>query len=70
VPDDLAIISFDESDAFDFFYSPVTYVSQSLTDIGKEAIKLVINRLYNKSKKNADVIVEARVIVRESCGSK
>lgn len=69
VPDDLAIISFDESDAFDFFYSPVTYVSQSLTDIGKEAIKLVINRLHNKSKKNADVIVEARVIVRESCGS-
>lgn len=70
VPDDLAIISFDESDAFDFFYSPVTYVSQSLVDIGKEAIKLILNRLHNKSKKNADVIVEARLIVRESCGSR
>ncbi|SFP81834.1 LacI family DNA-binding transcriptional regulator [Parafilimonas terrae] len=70
VPDDLAIISFDESDAFDFFYSPVTYVSQSLVDIGKEAVKLILNRLHNKSKKNADVIVEARLIVRESCGSK
>lgn len=70
VPDDLAIISFDESDAFDFFYSPVTYVSQSLVDIGKEAIKLILNRLHNKNKKNADVIVEARLIVRESCGSK
>ncbi|MEP6684566.1 MAG: LacI family DNA-binding transcriptional regulator [Parafilimonas sp.] len=69
VPEELAIISFDESDAFDFFYSPVSYVSQSLTDIGKEAIKLVINRLNKKSKKNTDVIVEARLIVRESCGS-
>jgi LacI family transcriptional regulator len=69
VPEELAIISFDESDAFDFFYSPVSYVSQSLTDIGKEAIKLVINRLHNKSKKNTNVIVEARLIVRESCGS-
>ncbi len=69
VPDDLAIISFDESDAFDFFYSPVTYVSQSLADIGKEAIKLVINRLHSKSKKNTNVIVEAKLIVRESCGS-
>jgi DNA-binding LacI/PurR family transcriptional regulator len=47
----------------------VSYVSQSLTDIGKEAVKLVINRLHNKSKKNADVIVEAKLIVRESCGS-
>ena len=69
VPEELAIISFDESDAFDFFYSPVSYVSQSLTDIGKEAVKLVINRLHNKSKKNTDVIVEAKLIVRESCGS-
>ena len=69
VPDELAIISFDESDAFDFFYSPVTYVSQSLTDIGKESIKLVISRLNNKAKQNSDVIVEAKLVVRESCGS-
>lgn len=70
VPDDLAIISFDESDAFDFFYSPVTYVSQSLTAIGKEAVRLILNRLHQKTKKSFDVIVEAKVIVRESCGSK
>ena len=69
VPDELAIISFDESDAFDFFYSPVTYVSQSLADIGKESIRLIINKLLGKSKKNTDVIVEAKLIVRESCGS-
>lgn len=69
VPEELAIISFDESDAFDFFYSPVTYVSQSVTDIGKEAVKLVINRLHNKSKNSTDIIVEAKLIVRESCGS-
>ncbi|HVX28163.1 MAG TPA: LacI family DNA-binding transcriptional regulator [Parafilimonas sp.] len=70
VPDDLAIISFDQSEAFDFFYSPVTYVSQSLTDIGNETVRLILNRLNNKSKKNSDVIVEAKLIVRESCGSK
>jgi LacI family transcriptional regulator len=69
VPEELAIISFDESDAFDFFYSPVSYVSQSLTDIGNEAVKLILNKLHNKSKKNSDVVVEAKLIVRESCGS-
>ena len=70
VPEELAIISFDESDAFDFFYSPVSYVSQSLTDIGNEAVKLILNKLHNKSKKNSDIVVEAKLIVRESCGSK
>jgi len=70
VPEDLAIISFDESDAFDFFYSPVTYVNQSLTDIGKEAIKLVINRLHSKTKQTREIIVEAKLVVRESCGHK
>ena len=69
VPEELAIISFDESDAFDFFYSPVTYVSQSVTDIGKEAIKLVIDKLHNKSKKSLDVLVKAKLIIRESCGT-
>ncbi len=69
VPDELAIISFDESDAFDFFYSPVAYVSQSLTDIGKEAVKLVINRLHHKPKQFANITVEAKLIIRESCGN-
>jgi LacI family transcriptional regulator len=69
VPKDLAIISFDESDAFDLFYSPVTYVSQSLMDIGCEAVKLVLNRLHNKTKQNADIIIEAKLIVRKSCGT-
>lgn len=70
VPEELAIISFDESDAFDFFYSPVTYISQSISDMGKEAIKLAIARIKGKQKKTAEIIVEAKLILRESCGSK
>ena len=70
VPDELAIISFDESDAFDFFYSPVTYISQSISDMGKEAVKLAIARIKAKPKRTADVTVEAKLILRESCGSK
>jgi LacI family transcriptional regulator len=69
VPDELAIISFDENDAFDFFYSPVTYISQSLSDIGKETVKLILERLHSQSKERSNVIVEAQLIVRKSCGS-
>jgi LacI family transcriptional regulator len=69
VPDELAIISFDENDAFDFFYSPVTYISQSLADIGKETVEMILKRLHGQGKENSNVIVEAKLIVRKSCGS-
>ncbi len=68
VPDQLAVISFDQSDAFDFFYSPVTYVSQSLLDVGKEAVKLVINRIHDNKKETINIVVESKLVLRDSCG--
>jgi LacI family transcriptional regulator len=69
VPDDLAIVSFDESDAFDFFYSPLTYVSQSLTEIGKGAVKLATDRINNNDKKCTSIVVQPKLILRKSSGS-
>ena len=70
VPNDLAIISFDESDAFDFFYSPLSYVSQSLEDIGKGAVKLVIERLKDNTKEYTNLIIKEKLVLRKSCGTK
>jgi LacI family transcriptional regulator len=69
VPDDLAIISFDESDAFDFFYSPLSYVNQSLEDIGKGAVKLVIERLRDNSREYTNLIIKEKLVLRKSCGA-
>ena len=68
VPDELAVISFDQSDVFDFFYSPVTYVSQSLSDVGKEAVKLVISRINDNSQEKTNIIIESNLVLRDSCG--
>lgn len=70
VPEDLAIISFDESDAFDLFYSPVTYVSQSIEDIGRQAVRLVMARIADSKSKFARVVVEAKLVIRSSSGKK
>ena len=70
VPGDVAIISFDESDAFDFFYSPLSYVSQSLEDMGKGAVKLVIERLKDNSKEYTNLIIKEKLVLRKSCGTK
>ena len=70
VPQDLAIISFDESDAFDLFYPPVTYVSQSVEDIGRQAVRLVIGRIADSKKKFSRVVIEAKLVIRSSSGKK
>lgn len=66
IPDDLAIVSFDESDAFDLFYPPVTYVSQSLDAIGKGAVALALARIRDKKKRPEQLIIGSRLVVRES----
>jgi LacI family transcriptional regulator len=70
VPEDLAIISFDESDAFDLFYPPVTYVSQSVEDIGRKAVGLVLARIADSKCKYTQVVVEAKLVIRSSSGKK
>jgi LacI family transcriptional regulator len=70
VPDDVAIISFDETDAFDFFYAPVTYVHQSLQEIGKEAVEMAIKRIENGKGKFTKKVVDANLIIRASTGKK
>ena len=69
VPDDLAIVSFDESIAFDFFYSPLTYIRQSVEEIGKEAVKLALSRIADKTKKPVSVVIDASLVVRSSSQS-
>ena len=66
IPDDLAVVSFDESDAFDLFHPPVTYVSQSLDAIGKGAVHLALARIRDKKKKPEQLIIGSTLIIRES----
>lgn len=68
VPGQLAIVSFDQSEAFDFFYAPLTYVSQCLNHLGVDAVKLLVKRLEQKGKQTGfeSVVVEAKLVVRSS----
>lgn len=50
VPDDLAIISFDESDAAELFYSPITYIKQPIREIGEAAIKIILENIEDNNK--------------------
>lgn len=68
VPKELAIISFDENDVFDFFYSPVSYVSQSVVEIGREAVLLVTERIKNGDRKSVEKTITSKLVVQKSAG--
>ncbi|MFT4022179.1 MAG: LacI family DNA-binding transcriptional regulator [Flavihumibacter sp.] len=74
VPDDLGIISFDETEAFDFFYCPLTYINQSTDRIGKEAVRILMQQLEVKDKNTtekmdtAHLVIDAKLVVQHSCG--
>ena len=71
VPDELAVISFDEADAFDFFYAPITFVRQSLEDIGRHAVQLALDSIgASQPVPPREVIVDAKLMVRESTKNK
>jgi len=51
IPDDLAFIGFDGGDCFDLFYSPITYIKQPIEDMGKDAVKILIDSIVNTKNK-------------------
>lgn len=68
VPHDVAVVSFDETEAFDLFYSPVTYIRQPIEAIGKEAVRMAIERIKGSTDEKQMVTIPATLVVRESSG--
>jgi LacI family transcriptional regulator len=66
VPDDISVLSFDESDAFELFYTPVTHSRQPLMEMGKLAVNTLIE-LINQNKVNKHISLEADLIIGGSC---
>ena len=65
VPGELAIISFDETEAFDLFYAPLTYIRQPLQEIGQMATRILLQNI-GKDKELTQLNIEAKLITRES----
>ncbi len=68
VPEQIAVISFDETEVFDFFYSPMTFISQSVREIGREAVQLAGERIMHSRKKTVRKVFDEMLVIRESCG--
>jgi LacI family transcriptional regulator len=67
VPKDLAILGFDGNESFDFFYSPLTYVEQPISEMGKASVRALVD-LIDGANKIIHIKLQHKLIIRKSCG--
>jgi len=69
VPEDLAIVTFDEGEALDLFYSPVTFVRQPILDMGKAAVRVLLEQIKDAKKEIDTICMDTELVIRKSCGN-
>jgi LacI family transcriptional regulator len=67
VPEDIALIGFDENEVYDFFYSPLTYIKQPLEEMGIKAVSVLLEQMKG-SDKTEQLKLKHQLIERDSCG--
>lgn len=65
VPGDLAILTFDESDATEIFYSRLSHIRQPLSEMGTEAVKILFENISN-TKKITQRVLQAELVIGKS----
>lgn len=69
IPDEVAIISFDELGAFDIVDPPITASKQPVEVMGNEAVEILVNDIEKKNlQMDNERILQTKLLVRKSCG--
>ena len=69
VPQEVAIVSFDEMTAFDLVDPPITSVIQPVADIGNIAVDILMNKIEGSNIiMDGHRVLGARLEIRRSCG--
>lgn len=68
IPDDIAIVSFDDPDAFKISQPPITAIAQPLEKIGRESVKILLEKMHYKIGKIelGQITLKTKFVVRDS----
>lgn len=67
IPQDIAIVSFDDIDLFRFSYPTITAIAQPVGEIGKVAVTILLEEIISKTAKEEQVALPVKLIERRSC---
>jgi LacI family transcriptional regulator len=68
VPDDIALVAFDDFEWADLFHPRLTTIAQATTQLGEQAVTMLLSRLANPELLARKVRLEPMFVHRESCG--
>ena len=70
VPQDMALVGFDNLDVAANLAVPLTTIHQPKREIGAQAARLLLDRLERRSAGPQKVVLPVTLVVRESCGAR
>ncbi len=69
VPEDLAIVGFDDLDQTTMTFPELTTIRQPCVEMGTRAAQLLIDQLENDNEEPAHIFLPTSLVIRASCGS-
>lgn len=66
IPDDLALVTFDDNPLFELLQPTISTVAQPTYEIGREALRLLKRRIEEPNAAYANVVLPTKLIMRES----
>jgi len=70
VPENVAVVGFDDLDFASSFYVPLTTYRQPFDNLGFLATKFLMKQMRGKTDKNLQAELLGELVVRDSCGAK
>jgi DNA-binding LacI/PurR family transcriptional regulator len=68
IPDQLAVVGYDDSDWADIVDPPITTIKQPAYELGVHAARLILARIINNQVKREITYMDTELIIRHSCG--
>jgi len=66
IPDNVALACFDETDAFDLFYAPLTCIKQPIREMGQLAVKMLLENIEHNNTPLKQITLDGELMVRAS----
>ena len=68
VPEDMALVAFDDFEWAEFFSPRLTVIAQPVAELGEQAVALLLSRLEDPTLEPRTIRLPATFVHRDSCG--
>lgn len=69
IPDDVAVVGYDDIPAAAFCYPPLTTIRQPMQEVGRVATQLLLKAINHPDSDPREVLLKPELVRRESCGT-